>query len=245
MVAHLSRFSLLLVLGALVGLAAGCSSSRPQVLAPEYERGAFSGVSIALLPLSSELMPAAEPTAVEDQSTEDAQAAYFTSEGHKLFYRLFGLELQEVAAAEVFDLGSSFRPDDARFRTKALPLPSGDSLRIPLPGARVQFPNRQADFMLLIDELTFTPRSETTRSGQFGSTDRQESLYITATCQYVLWDNREDRAAAYGRFEGESRMLNPNSRAPYEDLFEKLAVHVIETSPIALTPRFQPTATAP
>lgn len=90
-----------------------------------------------------------------------------------------------------------------------------------------------------------TPRSETARSGQFGSTERRNELYITATCQYVLWDNHENRPAAYGRFKNESRMLDPNSRAPYEDLFEKLAVHIIETSPVTLAPRFQSSATAP
>ena len=234
----------LFALSLLLVLTAGCSGSAPRVLAPEYERGAFTGVSVALLPLSSDLMPA-EDSARAAAEEEDPQAAYFTSEGRQLFYRLFALELREVASAEVLDLGPTFRPDGAPFQTSGLALPSGDSLRIPLPERPVDLPNRQADFMLLIDQLTFTPRSETARSGQFGSTERRESLYIEARCQYVLWDNRENRAAAYGTYKGESRMLNPNSRAPYEDLFEQLAVHVIERSPIALTRPLQSVAATP
>jgi hypothetical protein len=211
------------------------------VLAPEYERGTARGASIALLPLSSELV-AADPDSTEE---EDLQAVYFTQEGHKLYYRLFGLELQEVASAEVIDLSSDFRPANTTFQMQTLPVPSGDSLRLPVPDGFVQVPGNSPDFVLLIDKLTFTPRSETVRSGSYGSPVRQDNFYIIAACQYMLWDNDEARVAAYGTFQSESRMVDPHSRTPYENLFEKLAVHVIKASPIALDARFDVNATAP
>lgn len=232
----LSPFLLVL----LAGIVTACGTTQPQVLAPEYERGAYRGVSVALLPLASELVPTPSAPAQEEQSL---QATYFTREGHKLFYRLFVLDLQEVAAAEVFDLGPSFRPDGMTLRPEALPLPSGDSLQAHVPDAPVDLAERPADFLLLIDKLRFTPRSETVRSGAYGSANQQDNLYIVGTCQYVLWDNREGRVAAYGTFENESRTVDPSSRAPYEALFEKLALHIIGNSPIALTPRFQSSAT--
>mgnify|MGYP006285785417 CR=1 FL=1 len=238
------RVSLLPLFVLLAGIVVGCSSTaRPQVLAPEYERGASRGASIALLPLSSELV-AAEPDTAQAEN-QDLQAAYFTQEGHKLYYRLFGLELQEVAAAEVIDLSADFRPPSATFQMRTLPVPSGDSLRLPVPDGPVQVGGDPADFLLLIDKLAFTPRSETVRSGNYGSPVRQDNFYITATCQYMLWDNDAARVAAYGTFESETRMVDPHSRTPYEKLFEQLAVHVINASPVPLDARFESTATAP
>lgn len=234
-----SRLSQCLLIGALIGLAVGCSSTRSQFLAPEYEQGTIRGSSIALLPLSSEL-GLVDTTA---ENGQDLQAAYFTDEGQKLFYRLFDLELEKVASARVASLGSSFRLEDTPLQMQMLALSSKDSLRIPLPSEQVQTPDEQADFLLLIDELTFKPRSETVRAGHLGSTKRRNDLYITATCQYVLWDNKRARAAAYGRFEGSSRMSNPNSRAPYETLFTRLAIHIIEESPIALSPQIKAQST--
>lgn len=238
------RLSFFFLLILFMGVAAGCSSSAPpQVLAPEYERGTSRGVTIALLPLSSELLPAAADTTEPDG--EALQTAYFTDRGHQLFYRLFGLELQEVAAASVIETGSDFRPINTTFRRHTLPVPAGDSLHLPVPDGPVQLTNSAADFVLLIDKLTFTPRSETIRAGDYGAPVQQENFYITATCQYMLWDNERARVAAYGTFERENRLVDPNSRAPYEQLFAQLAVHIIETSPIALNARAQPTAVAP
>ena len=233
------RRCLLPLLSVLFVVALGCSSSRPQVRAPEYERGATRGASIAILPLSSELVSS-------DAGAElDAQAAYFTGEGRKLFYRLFALELREAAAAEVVDLGSDFRPESVTFRRQALPVAEGDSLRIPIPTGPVALGDRDADFLLLIDNLTFTPRTETQRAGDYGAPGTREASFIIASCQYLLWDNREHRVAAYGTFGGENRFVDPQSRTPYEQLFAKLAVYVIDASPIALDPRLQATAVAP
>lgn len=226
---------MLMLFGAVTG---GCSTSRSHVIASEYERAALRGTSIALLPLSSELTP-------DREAEEDQQTAYFTGEGHKLFYRLFGLELQEVASAEIVDLGSNYRPAERPFEPRGLRMPSGDSLYIPMPDGAVAGPNRTADFALLIDELTFAPRSESTRSGQFGSTERTSNLYVTATCEYMLWDNRREQVAAYGTFESESRMLNPNSRTAYETLFEELALTIVRNSPVSLSSQFQNRVTAP
>lgn len=206
---------------------------------PEYEQGALRGSSIALLPLASELVPSSPDATAE----LDAQAAYFTREGQRLFYRLFVLSLQEAAAAQVFDLGPGVPPDDAAFQMRALSLPPDDSLHIPLPDGPVQFADRSADFLLVIDRLTFTPRTETTQAGMMGSTKVKNDFFLSATCQYALYDNRTGRVAAYGRFEHETRTLDPTSRTPYQALFEALAVHIVARSPIALTQRFRPATT--
>ncbi len=236
------RVSLFPLFVLLASIAVGCSSAPLRVLAPEYERGTSRGVSIAVLPLSSDLLPTPDTVEVDGEAL---QTAYFTDKGHELFYRIFGLTLQEVARAEIIELGADFRPSDATVRRQRFPVAEGDSLHLPVPDGRVQLTNASADFLLLIDQLTFTPRSETIRSGNYGSPMVQDNVYITATCQYTLWDNRAARIAAYGTFERENRMTDPNSRAPYEQLFTQLAVHIIEASPIALNARAQPTAVAP
>lgn len=238
---------------------------------PEYERGALRGTSIALLPLASTL-PAAStlpvapapgapsgadqppapppadrnPTVDRDPTADlDPQAAYFTDEGRTLFQRLFGLSLQEVAAAEVLDLTATAEPAEIAVGPRTLPVPSGDSLRVLLPQGPVELPGRSADFLLLVDRLTFTPRTETTQAGMMGSTKMRNRFFLGARCQYVLYDNRAGRVAAYGRFERETRTLDPTSRTPFQVLFEELAVHIVERSPIALSQRFQPSASAP
>jgi hypothetical protein len=226
---------------------------------PEYEQGALRGTSIALLPLASTLPSPPElsapstglstglstgpSTGTASPDDLDPQAAYFTEEGRTLFQRLFGLSLQEVAAAEVLDLAATFEPAGTPFAPHTLPVPSGDSLRVVLPGGPVELPGeRSADFLLLVDRLTFAPRTETTQAGMMGSTKMRNSFFLGARCQYVLYDNRAGRVAAYGTFESETRTLDPTSRTPFQVLFEELAVHIVERSPIALSRRFQPSA---
>ncbi len=128
---------------------------------------------------------------------------------------------------------------------RTLRVPSGDSLRTLLPQGPVELPGRSADFLLLVDRLTFTPRTETTQAGMMGSTKMRNSFFLGARCQYVLYDNRAGRVAAYGTFERETRTIAPTSRTPFQLLFEELAVHIVERSPIALSQRFQPSVSAP
>lgn len=228
------RFQRILLVGLSVCFLMGCGSSHSRFLSPEYERGSLRGASVALLPLSSDLGFAGSTAAKAEMSPETAS---FTAEGRDLFYRLFALNLQDVAYAGVSDLGSDFQFEDASLQLKSLPLSPEDSLQLPIPTEHVQLSNRQAKFLLLIDGLTFTPRDQRVQSSTYGSTKGRNVLHLKASCKYVLWDNAEDRVVAYGRFNGRTKTGNPRSRTPYRTLFEELARHVIEKSPIALAPQ--------
>jgi len=208
---------------------------------PEYERGARSGTSVALLPLSSELSsPSSEAQSQSSpQENLDTQTAYFTDEGRMLFQRLFGLNLQEVVAGKVLDMAASFDSAEATFKPHMLPMSTGDSLHVLLPAEPIQLQDQTADFLLLIDRLIFTPRTKTSEAGMMGSTKMETSFFLGVRCQYVLYDNREGRVAAYGTFEQETRTLNPTSPKPYQALFGELATHIVTHSPMALSGRVQ------
>lgn len=204
---------------------------------PEYERGERRGVSVALLPLSSELNSLSSGTQPHPSPPEelDTQTAYFTDKGRLLFSRLFGLSLQQVMAGKVLDLSTSFDPSAATFKRQKLPTSSKDSLDVLVPDKPIQLQDESAEFLLLVDQIVFTPRAQTTKAGMLGSTKEDDSLFLGVRCKYVLYDNRKGQVAAYGTFEQEKRTLAPTSPKPYQALLGELATHIVTYSPMALS----------
>lgn len=219
-----------LVLGALL-LFQGCGSSQSRYLAPQYEQGGSPGASVAILPLSSDLLP---DSAGNSGTTMGAQNTHFNREGRELFYRLFDLELQDVVAGPVTSFDSDFEPGSV-FRRQMLPMGSSDSLSIPVPKGSISLSGSVADFVLLIDDLRFRSVSKQVREGAMGSANRRTETHLIATCQYLLWDNERARPAAYGRFKGTTRVQSPTSRSHYVNLYERLANDVIVRSPIPIS----------
>lgn len=208
----------------------GCGSSQSRYLAPEYEEASFPGGRLVILPLSSELLP---DSGEHPGATVGTQDTHFNREGRELFYELFGRQLQNVAAAQVASLGPDFEVGTA-FRRQRLPMGSSDTLAIPVPEASVSNA-RSSDFVLLVDELRFRSVSKQVREGAMGSAKRRTEIHLIATCQYLLWDNERARPAAYGRFKDDTRVRSPTSQTHYSNLYESLADHVIERSPIPIS----------
>lgn len=206
----------------------GCGSSSSRYLSPEYERGSSQGATITILPLSSDVLP---DSVAEMEIEAGTQNTHFNREGRNLYYELFDLELQDVAAAQVRGLERGFKPTTMLSRRR-LPIGSSDTLSIPVPEGAVAVSGETADFVLLVDNLRFRSLSKQVREGAMGSAKRTTEIHLIATCRYLLWDNRRARPAAYGRYKGNTRVRSPTSERHYVNLYEDLADHVIERSPI-------------
>ncbi|MFQ5571374.1 MAG: hypothetical protein ACE5G0_16985 [Rhodothermales bacterium] len=203
----------------------GCSSSRQQVVQPDYQEKLRGRTTLGVLPLGSDLMP---PRA-------EVQRTPLTRRGHALFYRLFGLTLSDLANVTVLEEGRTFQPEDSTFAYRSLRLSEEDSLTVPVPlTGPVRMDERYPAFLLLIDDLTFAYGTEEGR--QALGTLVTEQLIMTATCEYVLWDNMAQQLVGYGRL----RVTAPteagaNVRAPITLLFQRMSASIIRNSPFVLS----------
>ena len=214
------------IVGVLVSvvLLAGCASSRRQVVQPEYQKKRHERTTLGVLLLGVDLM-------AQEASTPPTP---LTRQGRDLFYRLFGLTLSDLSNVTVLEGGRAYTPDSGAFAYRRLALSKTDTVEVPVPVAGpVAVDGRNPAFLLLIGDLRFAYGTEEGREAL--GTLVTERLVMTATCEYVLWDNRAQRLVGYGRLEETAPTeAGANVRVPLSVLLQRLGTAIIRKSPFVL-----------
>ena len=204
-------------------LLTGCGSAR-QVVEPAYREKLSSRTTLGVLPLGVDLMG----------DSTGAMPTPLNRRGRNLFYRLFGLELSDLASVTVLEAGSDYNPDGAAFAYRRLALSKSDSVEVPVPVAGpVPVDGRNPAFLLLIDDLSIVFGTNEGREAL--GTLVSEQLVLTARCEYVLWDNQAQRLVGYGRLR-ETAPTEPgaNVHGPIALLFRRLGLAIMRKSPFAI-----------
>lgn len=205
-------------------LLAGCGASNRQIIQPEYQEKLQERTTLGVLPLGVDLMAEAASTTPTPLNRR----------GRDLFYRLFGLILNDLSNLTVLEAGPAYEPDGVTFVYRRLTLSESDTVEVPVPATGpVRVEARNPAFLLLIDDLTFAFGTQEGREAL--GTLVTEQLVMRATCEYVLWDNRAQRLVGYGRVEETAPMeAGANVRAPISLLFHRLGVAILRKSPFVL-----------
>jgi hypothetical protein len=205
-------------------LLAGCGASSRQILQPEYQKKLQERTTLGVLPLGVDLMAGAASTTPTPLDRR----------GRDLFYRLFGLTLNDLSKLTVLEAGPSYEPDGVTFVYRRLTLAKSDTVEVPVPATGpVPVEGRNPAFLLFIDDLTFAFGTQEGREAL--GTLVTEQLVMRVTCEYVLWDNRAQRLVGYGRLEETAPMeAGANVRAPISVLLHRLGAAIIRKSPFVL-----------
>lgn len=206
----------------LVSLCAGCVSKQ-QVVEPMYQEKLDRSSTLAVLPLAVDLLP----------DIERPPATPLNRRGYDLYYRLFGLLFKDLSNVRVWETGPEFQQEGVSFAMQALALSEDDSIQVPVPSGTVQVEGRMPNFLLLVDDLAFFYGSQESREA-LGMLSTSRAV-ITVTCEYVLWDNQDQRLVGYGRIKQEAPTEGgPNVQAPISLLFKRMAASIIQKSPFRL-----------
>ncbi len=95
---------------------------------------------------------------------------------------------------------------------------------------RVEHGGQYPDYVLIFDGLRFRVLAG---AGARQTYDAPGGGKVELNLEYVLWDNRNQEVAAYGRLHQESATSSPHpSSELFKRLFEKMAEEVVQKSPL-------------
>jgi len=159
---------------------------------------------------------------------------YWTSEAQRLVLAYFDIFLRhgfsEKTASRVTVADDSTAADGLELVFQGREERGGQEWWSWLPtSGTVEYLGRTPDFVLIFDGLRFRIRSG---GGARQTYDVPGGGQVEIDLEYVLWDNRNQEIAAYGRLHEESRTSSPHpSSELFRNLFLKMAEDIVKNSP--------------
>lgn len=214
----------------------GCSApSKLQIIEPEYQNVQQYHATLLVMPLTGELISHESRTknAVGNEKTKKNLSA----NERAFFYRYFGAVLADVTTAIVIGIDPKFKPENVSYSYRELKLNEKKTLKMLVPSSgRIQYEELLPDFVLFAEELFFDIVYEEKKQG-LGSGYREQYTLDTGL-QYVLWDNKAQKIAAYGELNKSYNLMNLPTRDTYLDVLERFASSIIEKSPLVIKQTF-------
>jgi len=163
------------------------------------------------------------------------ELAYWTTESQRLVLAYFDIFLRhgfdQVAASNVTVAEDSFGTDGLEIAFQAMD-PDGDPdwwCYVPISG-QVQHGGRYPDYVLMFDGLRFRIRGG---GGLRQTYDVPGSGKVEVDLEYLLWDNRNQKVAAYGKLHEDAITSSPHAASGlFRELFERMAEEVVKNTPL-------------
>lgn len=218
-----SRGAQRLLVSALMGIliiCTGCSPSATQRIAEGYRQELDGRPTVLVLPLGSELGQSGSSNSMPREATR------------KYFYSFFALALDDGAAVKVLQADAEWPGAAAHsFTHRTFALSDEQSLIFPAPGGQVTFDGSVPDFLLIVDGLAFSLKSRSMRMhGVRGPTSAE--LLLVGQSNYLLWDNEEQQAAAWGSVQEMTSVGTSPSSNDYLVVFRKMVDSILAHSPL-------------
>jgi hypothetical protein len=202
-------------------------------LNPEYEGEKRFNVSLMVLPLTEDIVEDAEWNDYLVNSS--GSAGIVNAQNKQTYYRYFGLAVKDVSTATVSDLTESLpvnKPDQTSFKPVVLKEKKDRKFTMLLPeSGRITHEGQSSDYALFIEGLSWTVGYKE-ESGQAIGRSAISTIVVNIQLKYALWDNQNERVAAFGRVTEKHEILEVPSKATYIEYLENIARGIIVNSPI-------------
>ncbi|NIR49648.1 hypothetical protein GWO43_14250 [candidate division KSB1 bacterium] len=204
--------------------------SKLRVVKPEYEGESRFNATILVLPLNRDVVPYEQQ--LENEQNEKSKKTLLGRD-RTFFYRYFGPAVSDVTTADVIGIEPDFAPDSIEFAQKTLPLDEKRQLEMytPVSGC-INSEDFDPDFILFLEDLFFDVMyKEEMRGVGTGST---EKYTMDTGIEYVLWDNKSEKIAAYGKINKSYNLMGLPTKNDYLKVLELFARSIIEKSPLVI-----------
>jgi hypothetical protein len=212
---------------------AGCASAPPSVyLAPEYRNLRESEVSIVVLPYVQKLMTPEQWQLFIDRKTKEKRLV--TSAEVELYEGYFQILLAEKTQARVIPYDKAANPANLRLRTMETGTNVAPKMSLLVPGSgEIQVNGETPEYVFMVEDLFFTKRESDKISVQIPGGRNKSDYYMEAGLDYLIWDNKHERAVACGALTSRTRLLEPPGKEHYLKIMEEFANSIIKNSPFA------------
>jgi hypothetical protein len=228
---YLKNFRICLLIGAAAFaiLFFACSGAGFQMAYPEYTEHRQFDATLLVMPLNSII--------IDSSNTEEAlvlsasRIEKFTWSELNYFNNYMGSALSEVTTARVLGIDPYFRLENIHFVPRLLTYADNYSLRIHCPESGViRFNDITPDYVLFFEDLFFKKDYQESRNNIGNGTDKNYAL--SAGVEYLIWDNRHQQIAGFGKFAQYLNLLKYPTKETYIQLFEDYAEKIVAQSPL-------------
>lgn len=161
---------------------------------------------------------------------------YWTTESQRLVLSYFDIFLrhgfEQATTSPVTVAEDSFETDALEVAFQPME-PDNDPdwwSYVPLSG-RVQHAGRYPDYVLIFDGLRFRIRGG---GGARQTYDVPGSGKVDLDLDYLLWDNRNQEVAAYGKLHEDAITSSPHAASGiFRELFQRMAEEVVKSTPLS------------
>lgn len=200
-----------------------CASSSTQHLSEEYNKP-LSYSSVAILPIQADTFFEYFPNYAFGKVKPDQKDI--------LNYFLPTIMERNSNTNVSGTLEEGITPDT--FEMKSLALEGNEDLEIIGPKAGSQIgDNIGEQFVLILDQYNFQVYSIETGGGNYAGHEIEKESRLKFETKYLIWDNKNQKAAAWGKVNASSKYSALNSDEIYLDLLNDAVLKIIQKSPFS------------
>jgi hypothetical protein len=209
----------------------GCSSSYQfQYIGDEYKSRKESTVSVLVLPFIQKLLNPAQSEYLIDKKTVERKT--LTAKETELFDNYIPQILSENTYVKINHPDNQLSLKELKFIHRIEITESGEKLDLFLPNFEGNAAKKEsADYTMIFSDLYFI-KDYIEKSPTLGS-GTQGSYSMKAGLDYLLWDNKKNKIAGYGKLTNSLKLIEVPTKENYLDVFEKFAISIIKQSPFS------------
>lgn len=212
-------------------LLVGCSATATkfQIIEPDYKANQDFSAVLLLMPLSTDLIDRTRQEELAGNS-EFPKKALSVAE-RSFFYNYFGATFSETTTAEVLGIDRDFRPDSLTLEYRHLAPSEKISTYMFVPAdGQIKYREEMPDYVLFVEDLYFEKTYEEYRT--VISRGTSDKFVMKTGLEYLLWDNRAGKIAAYGKLENTLNLMTVPTKDTYIDVLENFAQSIIQKTPL-------------
>lgn len=206
-------------------------SSNYQFIKPEYQDKRHFKATVLALPLSNKLLSQEEQ--VKLLNNKDGDPLKISQNELSYFNNYMGPLLAEKTTASILGIDPFFKVTNVSLAYQNLSPDNKTIFNMFTPtSGQVEYRNTVPDYVLFFEDLYFNKDYvEIGASSSYGR-GSSERYTIIASIEYLLWDNRNQNVAAYGKLSKKRSLFLPAEKENYLEILEFFALSIILKSPL-------------
>lgn len=219
---NIKQLCYLCVLGFVILLNAGCASNANfHWVNPEYIQKDKDSVTFLVMPVSNDFEDIPKYKLANHQLVH----SYFNS------YMRHGLP--KKTTSRVFVVEQEFNPDNLKFSKKQLSTTEKTEFEMLVPvSGQIRYKNSAPKYVVFFEDLLSEMNYRFEGQQSYGGSD---SFKFKVEVEYLLWDNHNQKIAAYGKLSKKLNLLGelPSSET-FRHTFEEFAELIVKNGPLKL-----------
>ena len=208
-----------------------CSpSGQLHYIAPEYKNLQQSTALVMVMPFITKMIDPMQREILIDKKNE--QKKPLTDREIELFENYISPLLAENTYAKIVQPDNSFKASDLKLTYQVIQNESEQKVSLFIPTSKqVVYKGETPDYLLLFEDLYFL--KDATEKGLSLGRGTSTSYSMNGGIEYLLWDNKKGKVAAYGKLYKKLKLLSVPSKEDYMVLLENFASSIIANSPLS------------